>query len=162
MKIYYKKGGIYLLVGVFLITVVMNSLASEVLSSSAIGQVPITNEPIESNVDLPIRLSNREIWLSFGVLAFGVLALLLEFTLVRGFVSSSKPQDILNLFTVTLIVVGTLFLISSGISSSQIAPALGLYGTIVGYLLGRESERRFQKTIRDVRDDEKSADIEER
>jgi hypothetical protein len=38
---------------------------------------------------------------------------------------------------VTLIIIGTLFFITAGFDSTQIAPALGLFGTIAGYLLGK-------------------------
>ncbi|MDX1617310.1 MAG: hypothetical protein R3224_00890 [Balneolaceae bacterium] len=38
---------------------------------------------------------------------------------------------------VTLIITAALFLIAAGFSNDQIASALGLLGTIAGYLLGR-------------------------
>ena len=43
---------------------------------------------------------------------------------------------------VTLIVVSSLFIITAGYSSEQIAPAMGLFGTIAGYLLGRYQETK--------------------
>jgi hypothetical protein len=55
--------------------------------------------------------------------------------------ANTQPADILRLFTVTMVVIGTLALIAIGYSSQQIAPALGLFGTILGYLLGRTDER---------------------
>lgn len=103
----------------------------------------VENLPPLNVSNTPVRLSDREIWLSCAVLLFGVLVLMLEFILVKSSKEIVKLQDLLMLFTVTLIIVGTLFLISSGISSNQIAPALGLYGTIVGYLLGRQDERQI-------------------
>ncbi len=44
---------------------------------------------------------------------------------------------IVKFVTITLIIISTLFLITAGYSNNQIAPAVGLLGTIAGYLLGR-------------------------
>lgn len=119
-----------------------NILISQVITSSAEDNI-VPTEPPQNTINVPVILSNREITLSFAVLLFGVLVLSLEFIVIKNLGKNINAQDLLILFTVTLIIVGTLFLISSGVSSNQIAPALGLYGTIVGYLLGREAERGF-------------------
>jgi len=39
-----------------------------------------------------------------------------------------------------MIIVGSLILISSGYSSNQIGPAMGLFGTVAGYLIGRHDK----------------------
>ena len=41
----------------------------------------------------------------------------------------------------TLVITAGLFLITSGYSQQQIAPMIGLLGTIAGYLLGRATEK---------------------
>ena|SRR5215213_5636915 len=74
------------------------------------------------------------------VCALGVL-LMLFFLLLR--VRNLKADDMLRTFGVVLIIMGTLFLIAAGYSAMQIASALGLFGTIAGYLVGR-SERRSE------------------
>ena len=102
----------------------------------------------ESNFEIPTFLTTREILLSFSVLSFGILVVFLEFQLIKSVKNKIEPQDILLIFTVTLILVGTLFLITSGHSSQQIAPVLGLFGTIIGYLLGRETEKMLEKKAR--------------
>jgi hypothetical protein len=61
--------------------------------------------------------------------------LALEYRLLKQ--SGSKPADILRVFSLTLIIVGTIFALTSGFDSQQIAPAIGLFGTLAGYLLGR-------------------------
>jgi hypothetical protein len=80
--------------------------------------------------------SNTEIYLSLGVLAFGVILIL--FT---GFVALKKnsgwDQEATRIFAVSVIVTAGLFLITAGYSDQQIAPMFGLLGTIVGYLLGK-------------------------
>lgn len=88
-------------------------------------------------------MSNREFWLSCVILVFGVFIILVEFYLLRAVVRE-KTEEISRTYTVTLIIIGTLVLISSGFTNEQIAPALGLFGTIAGYLLGRGDARRLQ------------------
>jgi hypothetical protein len=85
-------------------------------------------------------LSSVELWLAYAIIAFGFVVLCMQFILLRS-AKHSEPEDILRLFTVTIIIIGTLALIAIGYSSQQIAPALGLFGTILGYLLGKSDER---------------------
>lgn len=85
-------------------------------------------------------ISSVELWLAGGIIAFGFVVLAMQFVLLRRS-QTTQPEDILRLFTVTMIIVGTLALIAIGYSSQQIAPALGLFGTILGYLLGKTDER---------------------
>lgn len=88
-----------------------------------------------SNVIIKPR-SNIEIYLSLGVLAFGLI--LIVFT---GFVALKKnsgwDQEATRIFAISVIVTAGLFLITAGYSDQQIAPMFGLLGTIVGYLLGK-------------------------
>ncbi len=60
-------------------------------------------------------------------------------------VRNLKAEDTLRSFGVVLIIMGTLFVIAAGYSSVQIAPALGLFGTIAGYLLGRSEKNREEE-----------------
>ena len=87
------------------------------------------------------KLTPREYVLAFALLAFGVCVLVMEFIQFSKQRDAVSAQDMLLVYSVTLIIVGTMFLIVVGVSSNQIAPAFGLYGTIVGYLLGRRSGR---------------------
>jgi hypothetical protein len=74
--------------------------------------------------------------LSFGVLAFGLLLVIL-----MGFIiykkNSKWDQEATRIFAVSVIVTAGLFLIAAGYSDQQIAPMFGLLGTIIGYLLGK-------------------------
>jgi hypothetical protein len=85
-------------------------------------------------------LSSIELWLAGAIIAFGFIVLCMQFILLRR-AAPTQPEDVLRLFTVTMIIIGTLALIAIGYSSQQIAPALGLFGTILGYLLGKTDER---------------------
>jgi len=77
-----------------------------------------------------------ELLLTLGILAFGLaLVLVVLYMSTRAFRGS--PELSSRLFTVVMIVTATLVLITAGYSNQQIAPVFGLFGTIVGYVLGR-------------------------
>lgn len=80
-------------------------------------------------------MSSLEFSLSALVLGFGVLVFLAELFVIK--VGGYSPNQSTKLIAVTLIIVATLFIITAGFSSEQIAPAMGLFGTVAGYLLGR-------------------------
>jgi hypothetical protein len=83
------------------------------------------------------------------VLLFGVVTMLL----VAGLLKSGRESEaVLRVFGTVLILVSTLFLIVAGYSSQQIAPALGLLGTIAGYLLGKGSNVRSDATTKEAAD----------
>ena len=87
------------------------------------------------NTDLVPTKSSQEVWLSFGVLIFGIIVVLSQAYLI------SKRQEALDnslkYLSISLIIVGSLFLVTAGYGNSQIAPIIGLLGTVAGYLLGR-------------------------
>ena len=84
---------------------------------------------------LDIPMSSLEFKLSLWVLIFGMVVLVLEVILIR--LINFPSETALKFIIITLIVTATLFLITAGYSNDQIAPAVGLLGTIAGYLLGR-------------------------
>ena len=53
-----------------------------------------------------------------------------------------RPEDIARPIIVVTVIIGTLILVTVGYSNEQIAPAFGLFGTIVGYMLGRLSQNQ--------------------
>lgn len=68
------------------------------------------------------------------VLLFGIIVIVIAAMLVRR---SNSPQDLLRTIGTLLIVVCAVFLVVAGYSDQQIAPVMGLLGTIAGYILGR-------------------------
>lgn len=92
-------------------------------------------EPKESSNEIITPLSDLEFILSISVLVFGLLIIILEMFLIKH--KRINSDDTIKFITITLIITGTLFLITAGYSNDQIAPAVGLLGTIAGYLLGR-------------------------
>lgn len=80
-------------------------------------------------------LTDRLFIFSIMVLVFGIAALLSLILLLRG--AGDTKEEVIRIYTIVLIIIGTMLLISGGFTGYYIAPALGLFGTIVGYLLGR-------------------------
>jgi len=102
------------------------------------------NTPPSSNseaINVKHLLSDFEFWLSVIILLFGSLIVVIEYRLLLQ-MPQAKPDDALRLFAITFIIVGILVFVAAGFDSSQIAPAAGLFGTIAGYLLGKEASRQ--------------------
>lgn len=85
-------------------------------------------------------LSSIEFWLSISVLVFGLIFLMIGRSVIQS--TGFSPDDVNKLLAVTLIVIATLFIITAGYDSEQIAPAMGLFGTVAGYLLGKTSQAK--------------------
>ncbi|MDQ3021409.1 MAG: hypothetical protein M3R36_12695 [Bacteroidota bacterium] len=75
--------------------------------------------------------------MSIIVLFFGVIIIIVEIVLIQN--KRILIEDALKIIVITLIIISTLFLITAGYSNNQIAPAMGLLGTISGYLLGKSN-----------------------
>lgn len=88
-------------------------------------------------------LSDREFWLAVIVVLFSTFTVYFLYRLFNN--PDLNIEAITRTYTVIMIVLGTLFLISAGFSNENIAPALGLFGTIAGYLLGRSDRRAGRK-----------------
>lgn len=68
--------------------------------------------------------------LVFGFAVFAVMA----FLVYRGF----RPQTVLKICALPLVVISAIFLIVVGYSQEQISPVLSLLSAIAGYLLGNQ------------------------
>ncbi len=98
---------------------------------------PVKQQPTMMPVTAPSQgRSMTEIYLSWGILLFGLVVLSLEvFVLLKQ--KQGWGVNSTRIVGLTLVVVSGVFLITAGYSESQIAPMIGLLGTIVGYLLGK-------------------------
>lgn len=111
----------------------------EVINEMPANNAPAagTNIPPFSETVTPTRTS-QEYWISIGVLIFGIVVVGGQIFL---FQRRSEPlAESMKYLTISLIVVGSLFLVTAGYGNEQIAPIIGLLGTIAGYLLGRQRE----------------------
>ena len=75
--------------------------------------------------------------MSVIVLLFGLFVILLATYLIRA---GKNTEAVLRIFGTILIVMVAVFLVVAGYTDTQIAPVIGLLGTIVGYLLGKETK----------------------
>lgn len=107
-------------------------------------------EPEELISEIITPLSRLEFSLSLVVLGFGLIIILLEIFLIRSKKISS--EDTIKFIIITLIITSTLFLITAGYSNDQIAPAVGLLGTIAGYLLGRINQKKEKEDKNEIPD----------
>jgi len=90
-----------------------------------------TSKPQSSQ---PFWTSKEALALSYSILIFGLLVLGLMSTLVAKY--KININRLLRAFALVLIIVAAVFLIVAGYTEQQIAPVMGLLGTIAGYLLG--------------------------
>lgn len=81
-------------------------------------------------------MSDREFKLGICLLIFGVIVIFVEFLIIRR-LDNLRSEGAIKFISVTLIIIGGLFLITSGFSGEEIAPIVGLLGTVAGYLLGK-------------------------
>ena len=79
-----------------------------------------------------------EIAFSLGVLVFGA-ALIWLFTRTLLRLGEEWRTIYLRLGVLTVVVTAGLFALTACYTEQQISPMMGLLGTLVGYLLGRES-----------------------
>jgi hypothetical protein len=124
------------LIMIFMATTV---LAQDSLSNSVDNSFP---EPESTDTATKLPLSRLEFSLSIIVLSFGLIVILLEIFLIKT--KKIGSEDTIKFITITLIITSTLFLITAGYDNDQIAPAVGLLGTIAGYLLGRINNSKTQ------------------
>lgn len=108
-------------------------------NSSELTNSPLAEPPTRHIAPYDRILSGPEVQLTFALLFFGLIILCLQFFMMRK--TNGDSQTMLKMSTVTLVIISTLFLITAGFSSEQIAPATGLLGTIVGYVLGRDASK---------------------
>jgi hypothetical protein len=84
--------------------------------------------------------TNAEVFLSIGVLAFGLSALGLEAVLMLRQNRLWSEQSF-RVFGLTLVITSGLFLLTTGFSGAHVAPMMALLGTVAGYILGREKSQ---------------------
>jgi hypothetical protein len=78
-----------------------------------------------------------EFWLTCLIIAFGLAVLTMLFLGLRRLPADRRPEDYTRSVMVITVITASLILITAGYSDRQAAPAFGLFGTIVGYILGR-------------------------
>ena len=101
---------------------------------------PLPNPGSGGNlVDFVFKKSPYEFWLTCLIIAFGLAVLGLYIYAIRN-IQNRRPEDVSRALIVITVITGSLVLITAGYSNEQIAPAFGLFGTVIGYMLGRMSQ----------------------
>ncbi|MDF3864220.1 hypothetical protein P3W53_07105 [Pseudomonas denitrificans (nom. rej.)] len=86
---------------------------------------------------------NDAMTISATVLVFGLaISLMIGYLLAKG----KHPEHLLRTFGTIVIIISAVFLVVAGYSDKQIAPVMGLLGTIAGYLLGKSSNGETNKS----------------
>src|SRR6185312_7338779 len=67
----------------------------------------------------------------------GLVIIVLEFILFFRSRDRFSAYDVTRTFSTTLILIAVVALLGVGYNQTQVQPALGLFGTALGYLLGR-------------------------
>lgn len=129
---------IFIAIIIFSIPCIVNSQDSNQIKqkdSSKVGlptpQNQDFNSPPAKNGKDQSLWQQREFMMTLIILIFGVLVLCF---LLLGKKSLGANEYVL--VALVLIVIASLVAIVAGYSQKQIAPAFGLFGTIVGFLLG--------------------------
>lgn len=126
-----------------------NKTVSQTLDSPEIKKVDsikkIKNSEQESLVIKPSKVkgsyrTNEEMSLTIYFLIFGAFVLSIASILMYKY--SHEPEITFKYFIITLLIIGMLLLIIIGLNQDQISPAVGLFGTIAGYLLGKTDLRK--------------------
>lgn len=101
--------------------------------SAAEAAVEATKQIVAPSTDA-IWDKQTVLTLSIAILIFGLFALFIVTYLLK-----TKPLSpiLLPAFALPLIIISAIFLVVTGYSQEQIAPVIGLLGSIAGYLLGR-------------------------
>lgn len=113
----------------------------------------LANLVVENATDLSARnatlmaetgspFSFAELQLTLIILLFGLISSGIFYMLVR---SGKATNFLMRIYVINILVFGSLLVVSSGFGTDQIAPVIGFFGTIAGYLLGR-SERTHEKS----------------
>jgi hypothetical protein len=126
------------------LVVLMSGLA---LADSALAQQlptplanPLPNPGSGGNLaDFIFRKSPYEFWLTCLMIAFGLTVLALYIYAIRN-IEDRRPEDVSRALIVITVITGSLVLMTAGYSNEQVAPAFGLFGTVIGYMLGRMSQ----------------------
>jgi hypothetical protein len=121
--------------------IVAGGAAAQQLPRPPAPEIP--NPKAGGNIGLADFFSGRtpyEFWLTCIIIAFGLVVIMLLLWHFRS-IPDRRGEDVARAVVVVTVIVGTLILVTAGYSNDQIAPAFGLFGTIVGYILGRLGPR---------------------
>jgi hypothetical protein len=77
-------------------------------------------------------------FLTIVIIAFSVLVLYFMRIMLKD---GHRPNDILRLTTMPMVIAAAIFLVLLGYSNNQITSVIGLLGTLIGYILGSATSK---------------------
>jgi hypothetical protein len=95
---------------------------------------PSLANPAQSMDQLKLN-ADFQLKLTVLVTIFGIIGLIFVAMLFRSSIAADT-EKIIRLVIVVIVVTASLILIAGGYSTDQTAPAFGLFGSIIGYILG--------------------------
>jgi len=81
--------------------------------------------------------STGEMNLTLIIIFFGVVSLVIFYLILRY---ENYTEFTLRIYVILILIIGTLLVVSSSYSTQQIAPIVGFFGTLAGYLLGKSEK----------------------
>ena len=85
----------------------------------------------------PIGTWKPEHYLVAAFCLLGFVVIFLEFVLFLRARDRVSASDIMRTFSTTLILIAVVALLGIGYNAAQVQPAIALFGTLLGYLMGR-------------------------
>jgi purine-cytosine permease-like protein len=129
---------------------ILPALALILLCTASSAQA--VNPTDGGNIAVPISTFGNREWMTALILVFGMFIIVIEYLLLKNRISD-KVEDVGKYLVITIIIIGTLALMVGSLDNNQTAPAVGLFGTIAGYLLGRSDKSRADQIAEDVREE---------
>jgi hydrogenase/urease accessory protein HupE len=109
-------------------------MAAPTETTAAVDPEPISAADAQSAVPGLDLHSLGEFRLTAIIFIFGLIALFVFYLILRN---RRATPFVLRMYIIIILVFGTLLIVSSAYTTAQIAPVVGFFGTIAGYLLGR-------------------------
>lgn len=115
-------------------------------------QVPnqMTPDVAVGHVEAGSLSSLLEIKLTTVIFLFGLLALVLLYLMSRNRLTT---EFMMRIFILTILIFGSLLVVSSAFTTEQISPVIGFFGTIAGYILGRGDRPDLHPPPKPIPDD---------
>lgn len=90
-------------------------------------------------------MTDKELLLAIVVVLLGVIAIVVQHVSLRK--TNADASEYTKATVLALVIVGTLITVVAGFSAEDIAPAMGLFGTIAGYVIGANRTHSKQRAI---------------
>ena len=119
------------------------SFSQETPAGASSGDDDNPQKPREGDTAVWNPASDRDMILSISLLFFAIIFMI---TILIGFGKHirEKSGEIERIGIVTVLVVGALYLVTSGFGTTNVAPAFALFGTVAGYILGQVRPRKYR------------------